>query len=375
MAPNQAEIAEALQACLELIQDEKETLASVLARFPDQADFLRPDLEAALWFRERTQLFNPRPGYASASRARMVARINRSLLSGARERLPSTGLFGWLAWRKTTFRLAMVFVMFVVFFSAGSGIALTSQGSLPGETLYPVKTALENVSLALSLSGFRDARLHIEFAQRRILEVQSLVLEGRYENVPAVVAAFEKHIDQSVLLIHEIAAASPAQAKILATALQDTLSRQVTLMEVMAVIVPDHTKLAFERMQQTSNTGLAAANEILILATSTPAATATPTTVFISNTLTPGASPTGTPSATALPTSTLGPAQIASPTSTFSAPFVPATTVQAPAAPTATKTVTPTRVIKPTPKPSKTAKPTKTPKSAPEPTRRPPRPY
>jgi hypothetical protein len=40
---------EILQSCLELIRDNRETVESVVARYPDLADDLRPILQASLW--------------------------------------------------------------------------------------------------------------------------------------------------------------------------------------------------------------------------------------------------------------------------------------------------------------------------------------
>lgn len=73
---------------------------------------------------------------------------------------------------------------------AGSSVAVASQGALPGETLYPVKRALESAEtgIATSESG-RGAQL-LENARTRLDEVESLAADGSPD-----VAAVEETLD------------------------------------------------------------------------------------------------------------------------------------------------------------------------------------
>ena len=68
----QDELARILQLCLEVIESGQETVDSLLSRYPELWDTLRPPLEAAAWLYNHTHLLNPRPGFVDASRQRLV---------------------------------------------------------------------------------------------------------------------------------------------------------------------------------------------------------------------------------------------------------------------------------------------------------------
>ena len=68
----QDELARILQLCLEVIESGQETVDSLLSRYPELWDTLRPPLEAAAWLYNHTYLMNPRPGFVDASRQRLV---------------------------------------------------------------------------------------------------------------------------------------------------------------------------------------------------------------------------------------------------------------------------------------------------------------
>jgi len=68
----QDELARILQLCLEVIESGQETVDSLLSRYPELWDTLRPPLEAASWLYNHTYLMNPRPGFVDASRQRLV---------------------------------------------------------------------------------------------------------------------------------------------------------------------------------------------------------------------------------------------------------------------------------------------------------------
>ena len=62
----------------------------------------------------------------------------------------------------------------VLTLALGGGIALAAEGSLPGDTLYPVKRTLETAILRVADDAL-DLRLHATFANRRIDEMSRLL--------------------------------------------------------------------------------------------------------------------------------------------------------------------------------------------------------
>ncbi len=70
------------------------------------------------------------------------------------------------------YALAILAGIFVV-----GGTAFAAQGSVPGDILYPVKKAAENVQLHLAATEQAKAELQIKFAQERINELSQISTE------------------------------------------------------------------------------------------------------------------------------------------------------------------------------------------------------
>ena len=73
----------------------------------------------------------------------------------------------------------MVAAVIVVFLLAGGGTVAASAGSLPDESLYPMKLATERIRLALPHSDIARARLHAKFADRRFFEIARMTEKGK----------------------------------------------------------------------------------------------------------------------------------------------------------------------------------------------------
>ncbi|MDA8220084.1 MAG: DUF5667 domain-containing protein [Dehalococcoidales bacterium] len=81
-------------------------------------------------------------------------------------------------WRLPSLAAAAVLALVV---SLGTGAAYASQGSLPGDPLYPVKTGMEQASVVLATSDDARASLYIRLAENRLNEMEALVQTGRAE--------------------------------------------------------------------------------------------------------------------------------------------------------------------------------------------------
>src|SRR5512133_2811611 len=190
-----------LQTCLDLIRNGHLSMEEVLALYPEHVEEFRPRLEAMLWLTQATPLFEPRPGFVHASQRRLVERIKQE--SAVQTGVPvapavSLGFFAWLSnffgQKRFAVQFAVVLVLIIALFVSSTGVALAAQDTIPGDNLYPVKLAVENLQLAVTTSAAGEARLRTDFAKRRLLEIQSLVLEGRYQYIPSVVENFEMQV-------------------------------------------------------------------------------------------------------------------------------------------------------------------------------------
>ena len=202
---------EILSNCLAALE-RGEGLADVLARYPQEASELKPLLEAAVWFEGQKAAVEPRPGFIRASRSRLIEKI---------EAEPVAAAGGWLeqvvaqlrsalggSWR-VALQLTLAAVLLACLVLTGSEAALASQGALPGDVLYSVKLGLERVELLVTLDPAHKIELHNQFAQARLVEIQELVMEGRYNYIREAVSNFEAHVEQASQLLSALAKQGP----------------------------------------------------------------------------------------------------------------------------------------------------------------------
>lgn len=228
------EIERIIETSLPAIENGQETLDSILAQHTDLAEALRPQLEAALWLRSRRAALEARPAYLSAARQRLVTQL-RSVPQTA----PASRRWIDTSPRSLVLEFVTLALLIVTMFAVGNNIRLASHLALPGEPLYPVKLALENLELALNSDPAREASLHTEFSRQRTSEVVELVLIGKYAPVPATAARLEAHIEAALADMDQLALSNPAQARQMEAALQDSLDNESFILQVLLETSPE----------------------------------------------------------------------------------------------------------------------------------------
>jgi hypothetical protein len=105
---------------------------------------------------------------------------------GRRLKNETLGLWGWsrlISARVLTTVIALLFILGI----AGGSTVYASQRSLPGDTLYPVKTGIEDIQMALTPGAVAKANLRLKLVQRRIEETTQQVKANRQVNSQALV--------------------------------------------------------------------------------------------------------------------------------------------------------------------------------------------
>lgn len=402
MKKSQEELSRIIDENMEEIQAGRLNPDLALERYSVSASEVKPQLEAALrLFTTRTR-FDPRPGYIQTARYRLVKRIQAQEARRARSRrgfLRTRSNARAPLWRPA-WQLALALILVLCFVSAGGAMVASAQSAVPGDRLYGLKIAQENLSLATSLTKAGDARQRVRFTERRLVEIETLILEGRYPLLDDGVAALDEQIGLTIAALQALAGEDPAEAGRLAIQLQNVLREETQAITGLSAALPPESQGEIQEALEISRSGLLAAAEIgrilepqpqgetpsgpdqaaptpvpVVSETPVPEVTESPTQ---SASATPGETPSETPSGT--PTGTATTTSLPSETPEASqTPIPPTLTASPPAGPgaavTPTKKATITPKVKPErknpPKPTKEAKPTK---ELPEPTRRPPRP-
>jgi hypothetical protein len=359
---------EALEACLELIRSGQESIDGLLSRYPEFAEELRPQLEAAQWLYGHKSAVEPRPGFVKASRSRLVERIRQE-----KQQAP-------LTWRERLQQrlpvqrvapIAFVAILMLSLFVSGTVVS-ASQRALPGERLYGVKRTLEGLALATSLDEANDAELQIRFVEERLSEFRALIADERYPEATATLIEYEQQLNQAFASLENLKERDFNRFKLLAKQLGLITADYQSIFASMTNTIPPSFGQALRQAIRISNN---AEEKTQVFADLAPP---TPTPVYYSPTPLP---PTATPPRTPRATPTLPPTQPVEPTAeptdaptrppkpTATPTPVPPTKVPTNTPPPPTDVPRPTPTIPPTDIP--TPEPTDTPTKEPTPTNTP----
>ncbi len=132
------------------------------------------------------------------SRLSDYVRLNPFVRTGGEERLyykRSANLFLKLKTMPIPLIIALIIAL------GGGGTVAASQNSLPGDTLYPVKTFTENVEVIAAFSQASKAEVRMSLAQKRIQEIEKILErakegKGNGKNVAALQLALDNFNSQ-----------------------------------------------------------------------------------------------------------------------------------------------------------------------------------
>ncbi len=119
------------------------------------------------------------------------------------------GLFG-----HRRFAMAPLFaalVLAVVLFFAGTQIltpALTD--TLPGDPLYEVKAALDDVRVAVALDSVSKVNAELAVAHSRVAEMKALAAQGRYQNLQTAARDYEEHVQDVTQTLNQALRQDPS---------------------------------------------------------------------------------------------------------------------------------------------------------------------
>lgn len=158
-----------LEACLQEVESGAE-IESVLKRYPELADELRPVLLAAM---NAKQMAVPAPSPE-------VVRRNRARLLQHAEQMRAEQSRTFLSLPR---RWAVSIALFLIFLFSGTGIVRASSNSLPGDSLYSVKRSWESFVLFFTFDETERESLEIEHENERLAELRQVFATGRTARV------------------------------------------------------------------------------------------------------------------------------------------------------------------------------------------------
>ncbi len=161
-----------LTNCIREIKSGKTTLAECLDRYHSRRRELEPLLKMALNIQEPPAL-KLDSSYKQAAKVQLLRQIQAIKQKKSRSfaDILSFGLPPYFVWARVA---VSVLVVVILMSMLAGGTAYAAQGSLPGDVLYPVKIGTEDARLLIANDSSAKAELNLEFAQKRLVEMNKL---------------------------------------------------------------------------------------------------------------------------------------------------------------------------------------------------------
>lgn len=185
------EITNILARCLTAVEQGEMTIEECLAQYPRYRDELTDLLQVA-------SVIETAPAVSPSSTFRRIARVR--LLNQLpdhpqpltfQERLLS---IGQVSRQKRTPRFAVSWILIIAVLAiilGSSSVVYASAKALPGDAIYPIKIKLEDFRLVMADNEY-DILLHLNFAENRLVEIESLLIEKRYDDIPLAVEGYKR---------------------------------------------------------------------------------------------------------------------------------------------------------------------------------------
>ena len=222
---NDKELDNIFEECLERVLTGGETIEQCLASFPEHATELKPLLQTALAARETLEIA-PRPEFRERARYQILTEL-RDMEERKQHR------FSLFAWQP---RWATAVIAVLVLLMASGGTVAAAGGSMPDQTLYPVKLVTENVRMALIPSKLGKAEYYAELVDKRVSEIVNMAEAGKLEHLEATTRRMNDQLMAMSVLVgtEEIA---PVALTAPPAAPEDVLAPAETAVEAPAMLV------------------------------------------------------------------------------------------------------------------------------------------
>ena len=131
--------------------------------------------------------------------------------------------------RQRRFAMAWVFIAISLLSLGGVGTVYASADALPGEVLYPVKIASEDIQLFFS-DDEGDIDLLLNFMDERIQEMEKLSEEGNPQGMELALDGYQNEMEQMTGLMTKMQAEDPVAGDALHAEVQSRLEEQTQRM-------------------------------------------------------------------------------------------------------------------------------------------------
>ena len=255
-----------LAQCIEDIKAGRCSVEDCLAKYPSISKQLEPLLRIALEIREPPDV-KLSPAFKVRARVQLMEQIHARQAVIKWPWLRYTGQVKPIPYKRRFNMVAIIVAVVLAISALGGGTAYASQGSLPGDILYPVKLGTEQARLVLATNDVDKAELYLTFADSRVEEMTALAERGRPEQVNIAVNGYDGAIAMAIEKLADVSGRGLAIADISELVAEATL-KHLEVLEGLLETVPDEAVPGIETAIEASQTGYQ--NALLALAGENP---------------------------------------------------------------------------------------------------------
>lgn len=167
-------------------------------------------VRTAAYIRKTLRASAPDPSFVRNAEVRVLNRV-RAGAKRARVAEPAKPRQWSLRphWARALVAIGMSAVLLLS--TLGVGVA-AAEGTLPGETLYPLKRGFEEARLLLSFDDTTEVQLLAEFSDERLREIEGLIAAGRAESLEPAAEAYTDSMQRLAQAVAENPGAESAAA-------------------------------------------------------------------------------------------------------------------------------------------------------------------
>ena len=231
----------ALDECLSRVQTGDVSVQDCVGVYPELENVLEPLLALAMQMNETLAPPKPEANFVRNAKLRILNRVKASTSTIAPDK-PRPALRIDFRRRRWSTAIAGALIA-AMMFASSFGMKQASASALPGDSLYPIKRAGEEIQLALSFTAGGDLELLYSFADSRLAEADALSTEGRLSDLGVALDGFE----DVMIKLEEIAQNSEIDDSTIDLAkIEAKHEKHIQVLERVREQVPAHARAAID---------------------------------------------------------------------------------------------------------------------------------
>ncbi len=244
-----------LVRCIEDVRAGRSSIEDCLGRYPSLRGRLEPLLRITLEIREPPGI-KPSSTFKVKTRVWLMDQIHgkQAVAKWPWSRYEGQMKPIWYLKRFSMSTAGIILAIVIALGAAGGGTAYAAQNSLPGDTLYPVKLGTEQAIMMLPGDDVARAERALNFAERRVQEMETLAERGRSEDLDLAVEKYRYALNMTLARMERAHNRGLAAANVTARVAEATAHHLLVLDSVWDM-VPDVAKPAIAHARNVSETG------------------------------------------------------------------------------------------------------------------------